>query len=68
MHLGKNPTHHEKTKHIDIKLYFIRHKVLKGDVKMVKIHTDENHADILTKAVLVAKFKQSLDLVGLSVV
>lgn len=35
---------------------------------MVKIHTDENHADILTKAVLVAKFKQSLDLVGLSVV
>ena len=58
----------KKTKHIDIKLYFIRHEVLKSDVKMVKIHTDENLADILTKVVPVAKFKQSLYLVGLSVV
>ena len=35
---------------------------------MVKIHTYENPADILTKVVLVANFKQSLDLVGLNVV
>ncbi|KAH9668238.1 hypothetical protein KPL70_021339 [Citrus sinensis] len=65
IHLCKNPAHHEKTKHIDIKLHFIRHEVSRGDVKMVKIHTDVNPADILTKAVPVAKFEFSLDLVGL---
>ena len=68
IHLCKNPAHHEKTKHIDIKLYFIRHEVSKGDVKMVKIHTDVNPADVLTKIVHVAKFELSLDLVGLGVV
>ena len=68
IHLCKNPAHHEKTKHIDIKLHLIRHEVSKGDVKMVKSHTDVNPADILTKTVLVAKLELSLDLVELGVV
>ena len=32
--LSKNQTHHEKTKHIDIKLHFIRLEVLKATVKL----------------------------------
>lgn len=58
----KNPTHQEKTKHIDIRQYFARNEVPKGTVKMVKIHTDENLADALTKVVLVAKFRPYLDI------
>ena len=38
----------------------------KGAVKMAKVHTDENPADMLTKAVPLAKFNMCLDLVGLS--
>ena len=68
IHLCNNPAHHEKTKHIDIKLHFIRHEVSRGEIKMVKIHIDVNPADILTKIVPVAKFELSLDLMGLGIV
>ncbi|KAK9230368.1 hypothetical protein WN944_023335 [Citrus x changshan-huyou] len=45
IHLSKNPAHHEKTKHIDVKLHFIRNEVSRvwkaehlssGDVVAVK--------------------------------
>lgn len=65
LHLCKNPAHHEKTKHIDIKLHFIRNEVSRGVIKMVKIHTDDNPSDMLTKVVPATKFKKCLDLVGI---
>ena len=33
IHLSKNPAHHEKTKHINIKLHFIRNEVSRGAMK-----------------------------------
>lgn len=66
IHLYENPTHHERTKHIDIKLHFIRNKLSKGAVKMSQVHTDENSADILTKVVHSTKFSVCLGLVWLS--
>ena len=65
LHLCRNLTHHERTKHIDIKLHFIRNKVFKGVVKMSKVHTDENPVDMLTKVVTTAKFKVCLSLSSL---
>ncbi|KAH9648352.1 hypothetical protein KPL70_025549 [Citrus sinensis] len=65
IYLSKNTAHHEKTKHINIKLHFIRNVVSMGVVRMVKIHTDRNHADMLTKVVTTAKFKVCLDIAGL---
>ncbi|KAK9229519.1 hypothetical protein WN944_022482 [Citrus x changshan-huyou] len=56
IHLSKNQSHHEKTKHIDVKLHFVRLKVSRGAVKLLKIHTEENPADMLTKVVPTAKF------------
>ena len=61
--LSKNQTHHEKTKHINIKLHFIRLEVLKAIVKLQKIHTDKNVADILTKLVTTTEFKLCLKIV-----
>ncbi|KAH9728536.1 hypothetical protein KPL70_009073 [Citrus sinensis] len=63
--LSKNQVHHEKTKHIDIKLYFIRLEVSKGTVKLVKVHTSNNVADMLTKPVPMAKFEHCLNLAGI---
>ncbi|GJU69926.1 putative ribonuclease H-like domain-containing protein [Tanacetum coccineum] len=45
----KNPVFHSKTKHIEIKHHFIRDSNKKKLIQMIKIHTDHNVADLLTK-------------------
>ncbi|GJV64478.1 putative ribonuclease H-like domain-containing protein [Tanacetum coccineum] len=46
----KNLVFHSKTKHIEIRHHFIRDCNEKKLIHMVKIHTDKNVADLLTKA------------------
>ncbi|KAH9656702.1 hypothetical protein KPL70_022787 [Citrus sinensis] len=55
--LNKNQVYHEKTKHIDVKLHFLRLEVSKGVMKLVKFHIDDNLTDILTKPISGAKFE-----------
>lgn len=62
--LTKNDMYQFKTKHIDIKYHFIRDIVAEGKIKVDKIHTDEDPADMLTKSLSNTKFKHCLDLVG----
>ncbi|GKB74424.1 hypothetical protein Tco_0935836 [Tanacetum coccineum] len=47
---GQNPVFHSKTKHIEIRHHFIRYSYEKKLVQVIKIHTDHNVADLLTKA------------------
>ncbi|CAL4086023.1 unnamed protein product, partial [Meganyctiphanes norvegica] len=47
--LAKNPVHHQRTKHIDIKYHFIRLAVDEGVVDLQYIPTSENIADQFTK-------------------
>ncbi|GJR76348.1 putative ribonuclease H-like domain-containing protein [Tanacetum coccineum] len=56
----KNPVFHSKTKHIEIRHHFIRDCNEKKLIQMVKIHTDKNVADLLTKAFDVKKAKKSV--------
>ncbi|KAH9750881.1 Integrase catalytic domain-containing protein [Citrus sinensis] len=65
IHLSKNQSHHEKTKHIDVKLHFVRLEVSRGAVKLLKIHTEENPANMLTKVVPTAKFILCMNLAGI---
>ncbi|GJR64136.1 putative ribonuclease H-like domain-containing protein [Tanacetum coccineum] len=46
----KNPVFHQRTKHIEIRHHFIRDANEKNLIQVLKIHTDENVADLLTKA------------------
>ncbi|GKB55078.1 putative ribonuclease H-like domain-containing protein [Tanacetum coccineum] len=46
----KNLIFHSKTKHIKIRHHFIRDSNEKKLIQMIKIHTDLNVADLLTKA------------------
>jgi hypothetical protein len=47
---------HERSKHIDIKYYFIRDKVQEEEVKLEYIPTDEKTTDFLTKPLSRIKF------------
>ncbi|PKI59579.1 hypothetical protein CRG98_019988 [Punica granatum] len=49
IHLCKNPTFHSRSKHIDIKFHWIRDVLESKLVKLDKVHTDENGADMMTK-------------------
>ncbi|KAH9697780.1 Integrase catalytic domain-containing protein [Citrus sinensis] len=64
IHLIKNQVYHERTKHIDVRLHFIRDEVSKGVVSVSKIHTDVNPANVLTKVVPTAKFNFFVNLMG----
>ncbi|GKC46274.1 putative ribonuclease H-like domain-containing protein, partial [Tanacetum coccineum] len=46
----KNLVFHSKIKHIEIRHHFIRDSNEKKLIQMIKIHTDKNVADLLTKA------------------
>ncbi|GJR60117.1 uncharacterized mitochondrial protein-like protein [Tanacetum coccineum] len=47
---GQNPVFHSKTKHIEIRHHFIRDSYEKKFIQVIKIHTDHNVLDLLTKA------------------
>jgi hypothetical protein len=48
--LSKNPVYHERTKHIDTRYHNIRECVADGKVEVEHVSTDDQLADILTKA------------------
>ncbi|GJT57714.1 putative ribonuclease H-like domain-containing protein [Tanacetum coccineum] len=61
----KNPVFHSKTKHIEIRHHFIRDCNEKKLIQMVKIHTDKNVADLLTKAFDVSRFQYLIVSIGM---
>ncbi|GJR98528.1 putative ribonuclease H-like domain-containing protein [Tanacetum coccineum] len=46
----KNQKFHAKTKHIEIRHHFIRDSYEKRLIQVIKVHSDQNVADLLTKA------------------
>jgi hypothetical protein len=51
MALAKNPTHHKRSKHIDIKYHWLReHTYENGTVELEHCKTEDMHADVMTKA------------------
>ncbi|GJU33380.1 hypothetical protein Tco_1176969 [Tanacetum coccineum] len=61
----KNPVFHSKTKHIAIRHHFIRDAYEKKLIQVLKIHTDDNVADLLTKAFDVSRFKFLVVTIGM---
>jgi hypothetical protein len=56
---------HERSKHIEIKYYFIRDKFQEGEVKLHYIPADEQTVDILTKPLSKIKFAYLQDKLGI---
>jgi uncharacterized lipoprotein YehR (DUF1307 family) len=63
--LSENPVFHDRSKHIEIKYYYLRDKVQKGEIKLQYISTDEQTTDILTKPLSRTKFVYFRDKLGL---
>ncbi|GJT66786.1 putative ribonuclease H-like domain-containing protein [Tanacetum coccineum] len=61
----KNPIFHSKTKHIGIRHHFIRDAYKKKLIQVLKIHTDDNVADLLTKSFDVSKFQFLVVTIGM---
>ncbi|GJW69481.1 hypothetical protein Tco_0123905 [Tanacetum coccineum] len=61
----KNLVFHSKTKHIKIRHHFIRDSYEKKFIQVIKIHTDHNVSDLLTKAFDVSKFNFFIASIGL---
>ena len=49
--LAKNPVHHQRTKHIDIKYHYIRGEIQEGNVELKYVPSSDNIADLFTKPV-----------------
>ena len=63
VYLSKNPVKHQRTKHVEIDIYFVREKVAMGQVRVLHVPSSYQYADILTKGLptsLFNKFKHSL--------
>ncbi|GKD69923.1 hypothetical protein Tco_1324013 [Tanacetum coccineum] len=61
----KNPVFHSKTKNIEIRHHCIRDSNEKKLIQMSKIHTDQNVADLLTKAFDVGRFQYLIASIGM---
>ena len=62
--LGKNPVHHSRTKHIDIRYHFIRELIEKKEIDVVYMPTEKMVADALTKGLPKPRFEEHRQAMG----
>jgi len=65
IHLSKNQVYHERTKHVDVKLHFVRETIAEGAMLVKKVSTEHNPYDMITKVLPSSKFFYCLDLINL---
>jgi hypothetical protein len=65
--MSSNPVQHQRTKHIEIDLHFVREKVALGDVHILHVPTTSQYANIFTKGLstlIFCEFRSSLNARG----
>ena len=67
VYLSSNPVQHQRTKHVEIDLHFVRERVALGEVRVLHVPTTSQYADIFTKGLptsVFTEFRSSLNVCG----
>ncbi|GKC55114.1 ribonuclease H-like domain-containing protein, partial [Tanacetum coccineum] len=63
--IATNTMFHERTKHFEIELFFLREKVVAGIIKTMKVKLEDNIADLFTKGLSALDHEKFRRLLGL---
>lgn len=63
VYLSTNPVQHQRTKHVEVYIHFVRDKVALGHIRVLHVSSSSQYADIFNKglpSLLFLDFKNSL--------
>ncbi|KAL5728322.1 hypothetical protein ACHQM5_001420 [Ranunculus cassubicifolius] len=63
--MSHNPVQHQRTKHVELDIHFVREKVSLGQIKVLLVPSAYQYADIFTKGLpraLFLDFRNSLSI------
>ena len=63
--VSRNPEHHGRMKHLDLRFYWLRDVCKAGQVEVKHIHTKQMPADIMTKTLARPSVVDSCGMLGL---
>ena len=63
--LSKNPKYHSRTKHVQLSFLYTREQQEKGVIKVLKVPTEDQPADFLTKNVAADTLQSCIELSGM---
>jgi hypothetical protein len=67
VYLSTNPIQHQRTKHVEIDLHFVRDQIALGEVRVLHVPTTSQFTDIFTKGLpstTFTEFRSSLNITG----
>ena len=57
VYMSSNPIHHERMKHIELDIHFVRERIQLGDLRVLHVPTGKQFTDVMTKGLPTATFE-----------